>query len=178
MATIEQLIRKTAENKIAGKYNLPQYKKGGKREKERENAILHKKVCEEIAAFLNSHKEIPCYFALQVGVSKGAFKTSEFKKGYKRFNADEVETVYNFGQMYLKYNGLPKNTKLSDVGIRLIMRFYERVSHKTATFKKALAKSQNLGKRCQIREVEYSYLCQNLGIPYAEKESGVSTAAA
>ena len=71
---IENAIRNTANNKLSGKYNLAQYKEGGSRYAEKQRAMLHKQVCEEIVAFADSHKKIPFYFILSVGVSKGAYK--------------------------------------------------------------------------------------------------------
>ena len=72
---------------------------------ERNKVLLHKRICEEITAFADSHKEIPFYFILQVGVSKGAFKMCEFERGYKSFNADKVKQVHTMGMEYNKYNG-------------------------------------------------------------------------
>lgn len=40
---IENAIRNTAANGLAGKYNLVQYKEGGSRFEEKKNAVLHKK---------------------------------------------------------------------------------------------------------------------------------------
>jgi HisJ family histidinol phosphate phosphatase len=124
---IESAIRNVANNKLASKFNLAQYKEGGARHEEKVKAMLHKKVCEEIVAFADSHKDIPFYFILSVGVSKGAYKMSEFEKGYKSFKADEVEMVAKMGRAYYDYNE-QYGKKMSDVAIRLIMRYYERVS--------------------------------------------------
>ena len=166
---VENAIRKVANNKLAGKYNLAQYKEGGSRFEEKKKAMLHKQICEEIVAFADSHKNIPFYFILSVGVSKGAYKMSEFEKGYKRFNAEEVEAVHKMGMAYNAYNGLA-NKKMSDVTIRLIMRYYEKKSNDMETFTNDLNKSKVLGKLCGSREMEYAELCKNLNIPIKEKE--------
>ena len=166
---IESVIKNVANNKLHGKYNLAQYKEGGSRHEEKVKAMLHKRICEEIVAFAETHPTIPMYFILSVGISKGAYKMSEFAKGYKRFNAEEVEMVAKMGRAYNDYNGLV-GKKMSDVTIRLIMRYYEKVSHDFETFLTDLNKSKVLGKMCGSREVKYSDLCKNLNIPIKEKE--------
>lgn len=160
----ESAIRKTASEKISGKYNLAQYREGGSKYEEKVKAILHKKVCEEIVTFADSHPTIPFYFILQVGVSKGAYKMSEFAKGYKSFKADEVEMVAKMGRAYYDYNEQYKR-KMSDVAIRLIMRYYERVSKDYNKFLLDLNNSKVLGKMCGAREIPYKDLCRNLNIP-------------
>lgn len=172
--SVENAIRNTAAKNINGKYNLSQYKKEGtKYYDERNKALLHKRICEEITAFADSHKEIPFYFILQVGVSKGAFKMSEFERGYKSFNADKVKQVHAMGMEYNKYNGL-EGKKMSDVTIRLIMRYFEKVSTNFETFIKDLNKSQKLGKQCGARG-NYEMLCKNLNIPIKVKEDTTHT---
>lgn len=176
MNTIETAIRSTAANKLNGKYNLAQYKEGASKHGEKVKAMTHKKVCEEIVAFADSHKEVPFYFILSVGVSKGAYKMSEFEKGYKSFKADEVEAVAKMGRAYNDYNGLV-GKKMSDVTIRLIMRYYEKVSHDYDKFLLDLNNSKVLGKNCGSREMDYKELCKNLNIPIKEKEETEKTAA-
>lgn len=173
---IESKVREVANNRLEGKYNLAQYKEGASKHDEKVRAILHKKVCEEIVAFADIHKDIPFYFILSVGVSKGAYKESEFSKGYKRFNAEEVESVRAMGMEYNKYNGL--EGKMTDVTIRLIMRYYEKKSKKMEEFIADLNKSKVLGKACGSRETEYADLCKNLNIPIKEKEEANITAEA
>lgn len=167
--SVEMAIRNVAANKISGKYSLPQYKKEGtKHYAERQKALLHKKVCEEVVAFADSHKDIPIYFILSVGIAKGAFKMCEFDKGYKSFKPTKVEQVHMMGMEYNKYNGL-QGKKMSDVTIRLIMRYYEKVSSDFTTFINDLNKSKVLGKACGARG-DYEALCKNLNIPIKEKE--------
>lgn len=167
---LETLIRETAKNKLNGKYNLAQYKEGGSKHDEKIKAIQHKNVCESIVAFAETHKAIPFYFILSVGVSKCAGKESEFHKGYKSFNGEKVEQVYAFGTLYNEYNGIGKR-KMSDVTIRLIMRYYEKKSTDINEFYADLTKSKVLGKMCGSREVSYTLLCQNLNIPIKVKEN-------
>ena len=175
---IETAIRNVANNKLAGKFNLAQYKEGGTRYAEKQSAMLHKKICEEIVAFADNHKDIPFYFILSVGVSKGAYKESEFNKGYKRFNAEEVEAVHKMGVAYNAYNGMG-HKKMSDVTIRLIMRYYEKKSKDMETFTQDLNNSKVMGKLCGSREIDYANLCKNLNIPIKEKEenNGLTKAA-
>ena len=167
---IELAIRNIANNRLAGKYNLAQYKEGGSKYHEKVKAILHKKVCEEIVAFADSHPNIPFYFILSVGVSKGAYKESEFNKGYKHFNAEEVEMVEKMGSAYNAYNGL-EGRKMSDVTIRLIMRYYEKKSKDFNTFLLDLNNSKVLGKACGSRALPYKGLCKNLNIPVKEEDN-------
>lgn len=166
---IESAINNVANNRLAGKYNLAQYKEGGSRHEEKVKAVLHKSICEKVVEFAAAHPTIPMYFILSVGISKGAYKMSEFEKGYKRFNAEEVVMVAKMGAAYNAYNGLG-GKKMSDVTIRLIMRYYEKVSHNFEKFMSDLEKSKVLGKMCGSREMEYSDLCKNLNIPIKEKE--------
>ena len=123
-SAIETAIRNTAKNKLAGKYNLAQYKEGAKRYQEKVNAMLHKAICEQIVEFKDKHPDIPFYFILSVGIAKGAYKMSEFNKGYKKFKPEEVEQVALYGQAYNAYNG-SKSKNLTRVTIRLMMRYYE-----------------------------------------------------
>lgn len=164
VSAIETAIRNTAKNKLAGKYNLAQYKEGAKRHQEKVNAMLHKAICEQIVDFKDKHPDIPFYFILSVGIAKGAYKMSEFNKGYKKFKPEEVEQVALYGQAYNAYNGI-KSKKLSDVTIRLMMRYYEKVSTDMDTFTNDLNKSQVLGK-IAVKRGDYGQLCKNLNIPF------------
>ena len=168
VSAIETAIRNTAKNKLAGKYNLAQYKEGAKRYQEKVNAILHKSICEQIVDFKDKHPDIPIYFILSVGIAKGAYKMTEFNKGYKKFKPEEVEQVALYGQSYNAYNGV-KSKKLSDVTIRLMMRYYEKVSTDMDTFLTDLNKSQVLGK-IAVKRGDYGQLCKNLNIPFTIKE--------
>lgn len=173
---ITKAINNVANNKLNSKYNLAQYKEGGSRYEEKVKAMLHKKVCEEIVAFAAEHTDIPMYFILSVGVSKGAYKMSEFAKGYKMFKADEVAMVAKMGRAYNDYNG-QHGKKMSDVTIRLIMRYYEKVSHDFDRFLLDLNKSKVLGKMCGSREMEYKVLCKNLNIPIKEETTELAEVA-
>jgi hypothetical protein len=173
---IEMAIRNVANNKLAGKYNLAQYKEGGSKHEEKVKAMQHKQICEEVVAFADSHKDIPFYFILSVGISKGAYKMSEFANGYKRFNAEEVETVAKMGRAYYDFNE-QYGKKMSDVAIRLIMRYYEHVSHDYAQFLTDLNNSKPMGKNLGSREMKYEELCKNLNIPIKEREELSNVAA-
>lgn len=164
VSAIETAIRNTAKNKLTGKYNLAQYKEGAKRYQEKVNAMLHKSICEQIVDFKDKHPDIPIYFILSVGIAKGAYKMSEFNKGYKKFKPEEVEQVALYGQACNAYNGV-KSKKLSDVTIRLMMRYYEKVSTDMDTFLTDLNKSQVLGK-IAVKRGDYGQLCKNLNIPF------------
>ena len=94
---------------------------------------------------------------------------TEFAKGYKTFKADEVEMVAKMGRAYNDYNEQYKK-KMSDVTIRLIMRYYEKVSKDFNQFLLDLNNSKVLGKNCGSREVKYEVLCKNLNIPVKENE--------
>lgn len=173
---IEMAIRNVANNRLAGKYNLAQYREGGSKYEEKKKAVLHKSVCEEVVAFADSHKDIPFYFILSVGISKGAYKMSEFEKGYKMFKANEVEMVAKMGRAYNDYNE-QYGKKMSDVTIRLIMRYFEKVSKDYDKFLLDLNNSKVLGKNCGSRHIDYADLCKNLNIPIKEKDEPITEAA-
>lgn len=160
---IENAINNVANNKLATKYNLAQYKEGAKRYQEKLNAMRHKSICEQIVSFKENHKDIPMYFILSVGISKGAYKMNEFNKGYKSFDAEKVEKVAEFGKAYNTYNNI-NSVKLSDVTIRLMMRYYEQVSKEYSVFIIDLNKSNVLGRKAAMRG-NYVDLCENLNIP-------------
>ena len=173
---IEMAIRNVANNRLAGKYNLAQYREGGSKYEEKKKAVLHKSVCEEVVAFADSHKDIPFYFILSVGISKGAYKMSEFEKGYKMFKANEVGMVAKMGRAYNDYNE-QYGKKMSDVTIRLIMRYFEKVSKDYDKFLLDLNNSKVLGKNCGSRHIDYADLCKNLNIPIKEKDEPITEAA-
>ena len=152
--SVETMIRECATNKLNGKYNLPQYKKeGSKCNAEYKKALLHKSVCEQIVAFTDAHPQLGFCFVIACGVQKDAHKTSAFLKGYKKFDAEKVETVATMGMLYNEYNGL-KGKKMSDVTWRLITRYYDQVSHGG----------------------NYNALCENLNIPIVVKGKELSDA--
>lgn len=133
-----------------------------------EKAQMHHNVCKQVIAFCEEHKSIPLYFALQVGIAKGAFKASEFAKGYKSFDAEKVLRVYKMGLYFNKHNGLVmkngKQRKLGDVAIRLVMAFYERVSKSPITFMGYCKQMPPTGNR-NLREIPYGDLLEMLKIP-------------
>ena len=166
---IFESIKRVAENKLNGKYNLAQYGEGKSKHSEKVAAMTHKKVCEEVMAFHHSHPSIPMYFIIAVGINMSAMKTTEYAKGYKKFNPNKVETVYEMGRLYYAHNAL-EGRKLSDVTIRLMTRYYDNVSNNVEDFKAALANSKVLGKACGERTTDYNTLCENLGIPKVNRK--------
>ena len=161
---IVNAIKSAATTKLAGKYNLAQYKEGGSKYAEKVAAMTHKRICEEVLAFAESHKDIPLYFILAVGIAADACKTTTFAKGYKHFDADKVEKVHEMGKLYNEWNGIG-NRKMSDVTIRLMTRYYTMRSKDMETFVADLKNSKVFGKMCGSREIEYNTLCKNLNIP-------------
>ena len=162
-------INKVSNNKLNGKYSLPQYAEGKSKHSEKVAAMTHKAVCEQIAEFQATHPQIPLYFILGVGVQMSAMKQTEYDKQYKKFDADKVEAVYTMGRLYYHHNEMDAY-KLSDVTIRLITRYYSMVSKSVDDFKAALANSEVLGKDCGSRDTDYNYLCKNLGIPQVNRK--------
>lgn len=173
MKTVETMIRECATNKLSGKYNLPQYKKeGSKYNAEYKKALLHKQVCEQIVEFTDNHPNLGFCFVIACGVQKDAHKTSAFAKGYKKFDAEKVETVATMGSLYNEYNGIG-GRKMSDVTWRLITRYYDQVSTNVEDFIKDLNNSKVLGRKCGERG-DYEMLCKNLNIPIASKGKELS----
>ena len=177
MATILESIKRVAENKLNGKYNLAQYAEGKSKHAEKVAAMAHKTICENVMAFSTEHPNIPLYFILAVGINMSAMKVTEFAKGYKKFNASKVEAVYEMGRLYYAHNGM-ENRKLSDVAIRLMTRFYDNVSSNVEDFKAALANSKVMGKACGERTTDYNALCDNLGIPKVNRKATQTTESA
>lgn len=175
---IVNAIKSAATTKLNGKYNLSQYKEGGSKYAEKVAAMTHKRICEDVLAFTESHPEIPLYMVLAVGIAADACKMTTFAKGYKHFDADKVEAVYKMGMAYNAYNEQYKR-KLSDVTIRLMTRYYAQKSKDYNTFLLDLNNSKVLGKMCGSREMDYNVLCANLNIPKVNRTNkGVENAAA
>ena len=152
--SVENLIRETANNPIPGRLNLVQFKK------EKEKAIRHKAICEQIVNYADSNKYIPIYAILASGVAADAFKTATFEKGYKKFNADKVDTCYKMAMAYNKKMGIKGQP--TDVVWRLVARYYSKVSCNFADFEKSLAKAKVLDDAAG--RGKYEVLCANLGI--------------
>ena len=148
---------------IANKYSLPQYQEGKAKYAEKQKALLHQQNCKDILAFAEAHKDIPLYFILSVGVATNACKVEEVKKGIKSFNADKVLAVHQMGMAYNKHNGV--KGKMSDVTIRLMLRYYNHKSSDYGTFIADLQNSQVFGKECGARG-DFGKLCANLNIPF------------
>ena len=150
---VEMMVRNTANNPINGKLNLIQYRKNGMRDK----ALMHKSVCEQIVNFADNHK-MPFYAILAVGVGSGSFKTTEYNKGYKKFDAEKTKTCLEMANAYNEKMGI--KGKPSDVTWRLVNRYYNKVSHNVEDFMNSLNKANVAdGNRGHFKE-----LCVNLGI--------------
>ena len=176
MNKIETLIREEANKSFPyGKYNLPQYKnESSKCHAEFVKAETHHNVCKAIVAFMQAHPTAPFTFVIAVACQKDAHKTKAFEKGYKKFDGAKVEAVMAMLSVYYAHN---KNTKKpSDVAWRLVMRYYDNVSHNVEDFKEVVAKSNVYGKRCGSRDIKYSELCANLGMVFYDyvKDDGIS----
>lgn len=177
---VENIIREVTNTKLTGKYNLAQYQDGGKRHDEKVRAINHKKVCEDIVAFADSHKYVPFYLILSMGIGQNAPRLSEAQKGYKYFDKEKVETLYNMGMAYNAYNNI-ENRKVSDVTARLVMAYYSKKSKDFNDFVRDLNNSKVIGKKCGSREIPFAELCKNIGIPTKDNEvieSSISLSAA
>ena len=152
--SVENRIRKVAENPIDGKLNLVQYKK------EKAKAVLHKNICEQVINYADGNPFMPIYAILACGVACDAFKSSTFEKGYKKYNANKVESCYKMAKAYNEKMGIKGQP--SDVVYRLVARYYDNVSTNFDEFEKTLAKAkvlENAGGRGK-----YAELCANLGM--------------
>jgi len=149
---VEKRIVESANAKIAGKYNLAQFKK------EKARLVAHKNVCMQVLDFKKENVYMPIYAILSAGISAGAFKNSEFEKGYKKFDADKAKAVYEMANAYNKAMG--NTTMPNDVLYRVAIKYYNKVSHNMADFEKALAKA----KIMSTQRGNFEKLCKNVGI--------------
>ena len=101
--------------------------------------MTHKAVCEAVVSFKAENKFMPMYAILAAGISAGAFKNSEFDKGYKSFDAKKAQAVYDMAVAYNRSIG-KANEAPNDVVYRVCMKYYKHVSENVADFEKALAK--------------------------------------
>lgn len=149
---IKSMVADYASVKLGGKLNLVQNRPV------KAKAMQHQTVCKSIEDFQATHPDMPLYAILSCGISAGAYKHTEFQKGYKNFNAEQCDTIYHMAKAYNKAMGI--KGKPSDVTYRLVTRFYKRVSHNLKDFKARLATAQVMdGKRGHFSE-----LCANLGM--------------
>lgn len=149
---VEQKIKEMASSKLAGKYNLVQFKA------EKEKAMTHKAVCQQVIAFAEENVHMPMYAILSAGISAGAFKNEEFEKGYKKFDANKAKAVYEMANAYNKAmggKGMP-----SDVLYRVAMKYYKKVSTKVDDFKKSLESAEIMS----TARGNFKELCKNVGI--------------
>ncbi len=149
---IKAMVADYASVKLGGKLNLAQFKPV------KAKAIQHQNVCKSIEDFHANHPEMPLYAVLSCGISAGAYKHSEFHKGYKEFNAEQCETVYQMANAYNKAMNI--KGKPSDVVYRIATKFYKTVSHDIKEFEARLAIAKQMdGKRGHFNEQ-----CANLGM--------------
>lgn len=119
--------------------------------------LLHRKVCRQVLDFYATHPEMPLYAVLSVGITTGAFKHSDFVRGYRSFDYERAEFVLEMGKWYTDYLGIGK--KPSDTTYRIINKFYKTTSHSKREFKYRVKKAYELdGKRGH-----YPKLCQSIG---------------
>jgi hypothetical protein len=153
--SVEKRVRDAKNTPLSGKFNLVQFKK------EKAKAMLHKSVCEQVVEYADAHTTIPFYVILSMGIAAGAFKNSEFDRGYKKFDAEKVDTTYKMAKAYNEKMGI--KGQASDVTWRLVGKFYKEVSTSYEDFLTALAKAKVL-KNADSREADFSLLCKNIGI--------------
>lgn len=145
-------VIEVASNKLSGKYNLVQYKK------EKEKALAHKNVCEQVVEFAKENPLMPFYAVLAMGVNSNAFKTSEFNKGYKSFDAEKAKTTFEMAKLYNEKMGI--KGRPSDITWNLVSKFYSKKSHNLTDFAVALENASIMDdERGHFKE-----LCENLGI--------------
>ena len=150
--SIFEKVNEVAVNRLNGKYNLVQYKA------QKAKAVAHKTACEGAIQFYKENPLMPFYAVLSVGISAGAFKSTEFAKGYKKFDAEKAKACLMMANAYNKKMGI--KGKPSDVVWRLVTRYYNKKSHNVTDFEKTLESvSIKDGKRGHFAE-----LCENLGI--------------
>lgn len=128
-------------NANLGKYNLVQYKNNPVAIR----AKAHKSVCKAIIDYIkNDNRGIPAYVICQVGISKGAFKSEEFDRGYQSIDLDKVTKVSDMAYAFNEMTG-HKDVKPTDVTWRICQKYYERKSTSLNQFKQDLQKAIDLG---------------------------------
>ncbi len=136
-----------------GKYNLAQFKG------QKVLLVQHRAVCQQVLQFQTDHPEMPLYAILAAGISQGACRESEFRKGYKSFNRDRATFVCEMTNKFNEIVGI--KGKPSDVTYRLVMKYYNDKSQSREQFVADVTASKDKldGKRGHFPE-----LCKALGI--------------
>ena len=145
-------VIEVATNKLSGKYNLVQFKAL------KPKAMAHKNACEQEVAFAKENPLMPFYAVLAMGINANAFKTSEFNKGYKSFDAEKAKTCFEMAKLYNEKMGI--KGRPSDITWNLVSKFYTKKSHKLTDFVTAL----NNAPQMDDARGHYQELCSNLGM--------------
>ena len=111
-------VIEVATNKLSGKYNLVQFKAL------KPKAMAHKNACEQAVAFAKENPLMPFYAVLAMGINANAFKTSEFNKGYKSFDAEKAKTCFEMAKLYNEKMGI--KGRPSDITWNLVSKFYTK----------------------------------------------------
>ena len=149
---INTMVADYSKVSLGGKLNLNQFKSV------KAVAVQHQKVCQTIEEFHTTHPDMPMYAVLSCGISAGAYKRSEFINGYKNFDSEKCETIFEMAKAYNDAMGI--KGKPSDVVYRLMLKFYNTQSHDLNVLKERLKTAQQMdGKRGHFKE-----LCANLGM--------------
>ncbi len=152
MKTIEEKVREDAKRALDTKLNLVQYKR------EKNLANMHKIACMQVVEFADRHAEMPFYAVLSSAIGSGAWKTSEYEKGYVKADLVKAEQIYQMAKAYNEKNNIKGEP--SDVVWRIVRRYYDKVSRSFEDYMKALKNSKpSDGKRGHYKEQ-----CENLGI--------------
>lgn len=156
--SVESRIIEVANNPINSKLNLVQYKK------DKAKALKHKEICEAVVAFKSQNKYMPMYAILSVGICSSAVKNKVFEEGYRHFDKEKCQKVYD---MSLAFNAAigKADEAPNDVAYRVAEKYYKKVSESVEDFKTALKEAGELN---DSREA-FHYTCKALGIESEEQ---------
>jgi len=155
--SVENRIIEVANNPIDSKLNLVQFKR------EREKAMRHKAICEAIVSFSKENIYMPMYAILSVGVGANAVKNDIFNKGYRKFDSEKAQRVFDMAVIFTKGIGKKVNAP-NDVAYRICNKYYSEVSESIEDFKAAMEKAgKKLNRNSDSRDMFYD-TCKVLGI--------------
>lgn len=118
MATLKEIVVMHANEKINGKYNLPQYKA------EREALKKRKEVCQSLIALMDKTK-LPITLLVYVAVDKQSHRPQNFEKNYHRFNESKAEAIIKMAQSFAAHHGYKS---INDKVMHGVCAYYERVN--------------------------------------------------